>query len=286
MKNHMKKITILLCVLLLSGCSAKFAYNNASWLVYWYLDDYVELNNQQEEQFDHMLSTWFDWHRSNELPKYQAHFEELISDIKTKKIDEALIFYHREKSRDHWERARTHVAPDIVTMGKTLSEKQVSYLFTKLEKENIEDEEEDSQYRDLTLTQQDKKWIKRDQKGAKKWIGKLNNEQKLHIKQFRDRFKKTGNYWLTYKRDYQQALRELFSAPDRSNEFEEKLLTLILYPESYRSEAFSLASDANNKASAEYLIGIMDLADKKQMNRLIEEISNLKQDIISLNKNP
>lgn len=284
MKSHMKKITILLCVILLSGCSAKFAYNNASWLIYWYLDDYVELNNQQEEQFDQVFSNWFDWHRRIELPKYQAHFGELLSDIKTKKIDEARIFYHREKSRDHWERVRTHIAPDIVAIGKTLNEKQVTYLLAKLEEENIEAEEENIEDRGLTPAQQNKKWIKRNQKGAKKWIGKLNNEQKSHIAQFRDRFEKTGDYWLIYKRAYQQALGDLFAAPDRSNEFEDKLLALILYPETFRSEDFLLVSDANSKASAEYLIGIMDLADKKQMNRLINEISELRQDIISLSK--
>jgi hypothetical protein len=230
-----------------------------------------------------MLSNWIAWHRSTELPNYQAHLKEILNDIKTKQIDETRITYHREKSRDHWKRARTHIAPDIVTMSKTLNEKQVSYLFAKLEKQNIEEEEENAEDRGLTPTQQTKKWIKKNQKGAKKWIGKLNNEQKLHITQFQARFEKTGNYWLTYKQAYQQALSELFLAPDRSNKFEDKLLALILYPESYRSEAFLLASEANNKARAEYLIGIIDLADKKQINRLIEEIDELKQDIASLN---
>jgi hypothetical protein len=257
-----------------------------SWLVYWYLDDYVELNGQQEDQFDEVLSKWIDWHRSSELPKYQAHLEEVISDIKTKQINEARIAYHREKGREHWKRARSYVAPDIVTIGKTLNKKQVAYLLTQLEKENVEEEEENTEHRGLTPTQQNKKWIKRNQKGTKKWIGKLNDEQKSHITQFRDRFEKTGYYWLNYKRAYQQALRELFLTPDRSNIFEEKLLVLILYPESYRSEAYNLTSKANSKASAEYLIGILELADKKQLNKLIEEIDEFKQDIISLSINP
>jgi hypothetical protein len=279
----MKKITILLCVFLLSGCSTKFVYNNASWLVYWYLDDYVELNNQQEDQFDEILSKWIDWHRSTELPKYHVHLEEIISDIKSQQLNKERIAYHREKGRDHWERGRAYVAPDIVTMSKTLNDKQVTYLFSKLEKENIEDEEENTEDRGLTPTQQTKKWIERNQKGAKRWIGKLNNKQRLHITQYRDRFEKTGDYWLTYKRDYQQALNVLFLSPDRSNVFEDKLLTLILYPEAYRSEAFLSASEANTQASTEYFMGIIDLADKKQINRMIEEIEELKQDIVSLN---
>ena len=77
-----------------------------------------------------------------------------------------------------------------------------------------------------------------------------------------------------------------FLTPDRSDVFKDKLLALILYPESYRSEAFNLTSKANSKASAEYLIGILELANEKQLNRLIEEIDEFTQDIISLSINP
>ena len=42
-------LTILLLVSV-TGCSSKFAYNNLDWLVYWYVDDYIEFSDQQEEQ--------------------------------------------------------------------------------------------------------------------------------------------------------------------------------------------------------------------------------------------
>ena len=57
----MKKLTLLLWIVLLSGCSTKFAYNNIDWLVNWYIDDYVVLDTQQEKQFDAILDKWTAW---------------------------------------------------------------------------------------------------------------------------------------------------------------------------------------------------------------------------------
>jgi len=280
----MKKIIMLVCVLLLTGCSAKFAYNNASWLVYWYIDDFVELNDQQEDQFDALLGDWIDWHTSSELPKYEAHLSELIDDIRSRQIDVERIAYHREKGRQHWERARAHVTPGMVSMAKTLSDDQITYFFAKLEKDNLEDEEDMQETRELKASERAKKWIKRNEKGAKRWIGRLNDEQTAHIAQYQDRFARTGNYWLDYKRSYQQALRETFAAGNRDEAFEQRLSELILNPDTYRSDEFVAASDSNNLAGAEYLVGLFNLASDKQLNSLIEEIEDLREDVQSLQK--
>jgi hypothetical protein len=280
----MKKIIVLLFVLLLGGCSTQFTYNNASWLVHWYIDDYVEFTREQEATFDDMFARWINWHRRTELPKYEAHLDELMADIRENRIDENRIAYHREKSREHWERARAHVAPDIITLAKTLDQEQIDFLFSQLEKENIEEEEEDAEAAELTSNERREKWIKRNQKGAKKWIGRLTDDQKTHIAQFRDRFERTGAYWLAYRRAYQGALKELFASNDRSELFDERLMELILYPEQYRSSAFVAATEANNNASASYLIGILESAETKQVSRLLDEIEDLKKDIQSLHE--
>ncbi|KAF7764929.1 hypothetical protein PCIT_b1034 [Pseudoalteromonas citrea] len=40
----MRLLIILLALLTVAGCSTKFAYRNAGWLTYWYLDDYISSN--------------------------------------------------------------------------------------------------------------------------------------------------------------------------------------------------------------------------------------------------
>lgn len=71
----MRIVVAVLLLLSLSSCSSKFAYNNLDWWVYWYLDDYIELNDRQEEQFDDYLNNWLSWHKRSELNRYKAHLE-------------------------------------------------------------------------------------------------------------------------------------------------------------------------------------------------------------------
>lgn len=270
--------------LLLGGCSATFAYNNASWLVYWYLDDYVELNNEQEDMFDTMLDSWMVWHKKEELPQYQQQLEDIISDIKTNNVNEESINTHRERARQHWVRARSYVAPDLVRLGSTLSQSQVVYMFAKLDKENREDEEELNEISEFDEQERVEKWTKRNQKGLKKWIGKLTGEQKNLIASFHNQFESTGQYWIDYKREYQQQLREVFARAERDDIFEQRLHALIVDPEKFRSQSFQTAMDVNAKARSEYMLSLLALTTEKQLTKLVDEIDEFKQDAISLQK--
>lgn len=280
----MKKIIMLVCVLLLSGCSTTFAYNNINWLIYWYLDDYVELNNQQEDMFDDMLSNWMSWHKQNELPQYQAQLDDIINDIQNKNITEQSIKAHRERARDHWVRARAHVAPDIVKLGATLSQDQLIYLFANLEKENVDDEEEMAERNRLKPQERVDKWIKRNQKGIRQWMGALSDEQEQFIGTFYGRFESTGPHWVAYKREYQQHLREVFALPLRDEAFEQKLYELIVDPEKFRTPSFEAAMEVNTQASTEYMMGLMAMASDKQSKNLVDELDDLRKDVLSLQK--
>lgn len=269
---------------MLGGCSAKFAYNNASWLIYWYLDDYIELNNDQEDMFDTMLDGWMAWHKENELPQYQQQLEDIMIDIKSNNVNEQSILSHRERAREHWVRARSHVAPDLVELGGTLSQKQVVYLFASLDKQNSEDQEELNEDSEVDDEERLDKWTKRNQKGLKKWTGQLTEEQKELIASFQNRFESTGQHWIAYKREYQQQLREVFASPDRKESFRQRLHALIVDPEKFRSQPFQTAMDMNAQASTEYMLGVLALTTDKQRSTLIDEIDEFRQDIISLQR--
>jgi hypothetical protein len=59
-----------LAVGLLGACSAiKIAYNQAPDLAYWWLDGYVDFNDQQSPVVREQLAALMAWHRQSELPK-------------------------------------------------------------------------------------------------------------------------------------------------------------------------------------------------------------------------
>ena len=63
---------MLLAATVLAGCSAnRFIYNRADTFVRWVVDDYVDLNRDQQAAFDTYLQQLLDWHRRDELPQYR-----------------------------------------------------------------------------------------------------------------------------------------------------------------------------------------------------------------------
>jgi hypothetical protein len=63
-------IGALVLAVLLGACSAiRLAYNQAPDLAYWWLDGYVDFNEQQSPRVREELAKLFAWHRVSELPK-------------------------------------------------------------------------------------------------------------------------------------------------------------------------------------------------------------------------
>lgn len=63
----------MLALALLGACSAiKIAYNQAPDLTYWWLDGYVDFNEQQTPKVRDDITKLFAWHRASQLPKVAA----------------------------------------------------------------------------------------------------------------------------------------------------------------------------------------------------------------------
>nr|WP_136252394.1 DUF6279 family lipoprotein [Ningiella ruwaisensis] len=278
----MKKIIVLLTVFLVAGCSTKFAYKNIDWLVYWYIDDYIDMTKAQEQQFDTYLEQWLSWHKRSELPLYLAHLEELKADIASQNISIAQMDYHQEKAREHWTRFRAHIAPDLAQLATTLSDEQVVYLFAALEKENLEDEEEREERAKRSEKRKKADWLDRNEDNLEKWLGNLTDEQETFVENSYGNFSSTSQYWLEYKRNYQQALRKVFSQAGRGEEFTSRLAELLTDPERFRSDEMQAVSARNESASKQYLLTIFSLSTEKQRQHLIEEIDSLRDDITEL----
>lgn len=267
---------------MLSACSSKFVYKNFDWLVHWFVDDYVELNSAQKQQFDEYIEQWTIWHRQNELPKYQAQLEELAADISNNDVSIDRMRYHQDKARAHWVRLRQHISSDIVEMAVSLDDEQVSDIFAALEKENLKDEEKYYERLEQSEKRQKRKWIKRTEDNLENWLGRLTEEQEAFVENSFGRFQSNALNWIAYKRDYQQALRKTFALPTRDDTFKTQLLTLVVAPEPYRNEALLAVSDFNERESQLFLLSLFSLSTDKQRQHLLKEISELTDDIIEL----
>lgn len=70
-------IGVLLLAAALGACSAiRLAYNNLPTVSYWWLDGYLDFDNEQAPKVRDELSQLLDWHRHNELPRIASLLQE------------------------------------------------------------------------------------------------------------------------------------------------------------------------------------------------------------------
>ena len=265
--------------LFLTGCSSKFAYNNLDWLLYWYLDDYVELDKQQKAHFDEKLEIWLKWHREEELARYKADLVYLKNRINEGPLTEEEVLHALGLGRKHWEHLRDKLAPELSEMASSLHDEQVNELFEKLEKDNVDEEEEWNEEKDEERIENR---AKRIQKQIKNSIGKLTKKQIDIVEQYAPQFTSNFENWLSYRRSIQAQAKALFASRKDDPQFSSKLLVMMTQPELYQSEEYKSASSANRLVSARMIAEINQTLTQKQMKRLNRELDNLIEDIDDL----
>jgi Spy/CpxP family protein refolding chaperone len=73
MQAQMRRLFLTLLLMALAGCSSlTLGYDQLPRLLGWWLDDYVDLDRTQQRQLDAALQQMHDWHRREELSRWQA----------------------------------------------------------------------------------------------------------------------------------------------------------------------------------------------------------------------
>ena len=271
----MRSLLVVVFIIFLTSCSSKLAYNNLDWWVYWYMDDYIELKDEQEEKFDAHLQNWLSWHKKSELTRYKAQLEDIRKQIQNDTLNSSIVYNNLELARSHWERVRDEVSPELAAIAKTLDDEQVVTLFAALEKDNKEEEEERQEALEKSEAQRLKDRIERIQETIRERIGDLSKEQKQIVSTYAQQFISTGDAWIKYRRNIQNAARKLFVSRKQNERFEQELVALMQNPDNYKSDVYKQSSAHNMTVTATLLAEIFSTLSEKQRQTLIENVDEL-----------
>lgn len=277
----MKKYLLVLCMmcLTLSGCSSKFAYNNIDWLMYWYIDDYIDLDRQQKSSLEPKVQQWLVWHRSEQLQQYAAQLQTLKQQISEGVVTPGQWLAHMEGAKQHWVSLRDEVSPGLVSLAPQLSDEQIDSLFDALEEKNrdrIEDREGQTAQQRLAMQIED------IQQQAKEFIGRLTPKQYQLVEEYAQRFESSFEDWISYRRNIQRDTRILMLEHRHEVDFQPKLLEVMLQPENYQDTAFRQKSAFNSQVYSELLAALSQSLSKKQRTKAIKELQGIIDDINDL----
>jgi Family of unknown function (DUF6279) len=128
----------MLVVALLPACSAiKIAYNQAPDLTYWWLDGYVDFNEQQTPKARDEIAKLFAWHRANQLPKVAALLQKgqtLLPNGVTSAQACALF----DEARGLYDAITDKALPAAADLIPTITPEQLAHIEHKYEKNNAD----------------------------------------------------------------------------------------------------------------------------------------------------
>lgn len=125
---------IALSCLVMSCGLVKIAYNRAPELTIWWLNDYFNLSIEQKTALTPALQKLHSWHRQTQLPAYQTILTELQTSLGKEQISAQEVCEKIEIVKQRVRMIQTESIPIILETAPLLSQQQLNYFKTKLEK--------------------------------------------------------------------------------------------------------------------------------------------------------
>jgi hypothetical protein len=262
-KKIVKLLTLILLTFSITSCSTKLIYNYADWLIFWAVDDYVELNDSQENILEIKIYELLKWHRQKELPYYTSLLKELRTIVVNK--DDVAFEPLYQKAKVLWKRSALKVTPEIIALLPSLSHQQKQELVNNIEEIQ---QEKNKQW----LEDQDQTWdekLEEAEERVENFVGDLTAEQKVTLQAM----ERTRPDILVLRIEGRKRWLELFSK------------ALFHQPEIDKLTIYSLFTDLSSHRSIEQQKVNEEISQLRisELRYIIKSITN-KQQIFLLEK--
>lgn len=166
---------------LVNGCGfVKTVYNNVPEVISWWLDDYFDFTPSQKSVLNPALHRLHDWHRQKQLPSYIVTLQDLQHDVIKEQISTSEACAEIESIKSSFSELQLEFTPIIIEIAPLLSDKQLQYFQTKLEKRALKWKDEWVQD---TVEEQRAVRLEKIESFAEKVYGSLNKSQEVMLKQ-------------------------------------------------------------------------------------------------------
>ncbi len=258
--NVLRYSLILFLTLVLVGCTKTFLYNNLDWFVREYLDDFVTLNEEQENLLQERLVSLVQWHKKEELPRYIEHLKEWES-IEKSDVTLGYLKQNRDRMREHYDRIITKVAPDMFSLSLQLSEQQQREFLLNLQKDY---KKRNDKYADKTEEEVREVIFDKTEEWANEWIGDLSKQQQVYVRQFSNQVILNSPLWRDYRSSIYQEIEYLFENKSNSVIYQQVFMQLLFEPESFYSEQLAQNIEHNMALADQLTLSVTQSMTKKQ----------------------
>ncbi len=279
--RHLKNLIGVFVLSCLFACSStRLAYNYLDWVIGWYLDDYIELNKEQDDYYDRQLDELLQWHRSDQLPRYVRFVDEMMLHI-NKPVHTDTLLERKNTMREFIRVFIARAAPDCIKLLLWLDPEQRQAFYAAGAETQQQFEEK---YQDEPGIDRSKRLYKQMKKILKRFIGRLTDEQEHIVQRWADSLIGVQHLWLENRRIWLSTLQTVLEGSDTDTEKKRRLYQLLVEPESLWSTAYSRAVRQNEIRTLDMFSDIHNSMIKKQKKHLHASLSKLKKDFERLSE--
>lgn len=266
-------------IVITAGCSStKLAYQYADWGIVWWVDDYIPMTGQQEAQLEQDVLALRDWHCSTELPRYSKWLTDLKQDVRSGNLERPRVIYHQEQLFSFFPPLIERAKPAATRLLSSLSDDQVQALADNMEQRQKELEEE-FLAKDPAQTREAR--AERTAERVERWLGSLNDTQTEIVQQWSNDRGRQTEIWLEGRRNWQEALLEALDNRT-SDRFAADVAYLIDNNEQVRGTRYQQMMQESRPALADLMTDLLEQAEQKQLDHLLDRASSLKGDFNTL----
>ncbi|GEK56886.1 hypothetical protein PES01_37310 [Pseudoalteromonas espejiana] len=259
-------------MLFLCSCSASFTYNNLTWLSSFWVDDYIDLNKQQNKQLKSIITTTQQWHRSTQLPAYKQGITNLKSlfnqQLNYSQLKEQVVF-----ARAHFTNLLEYANLPLAQLGLTLSLAQKEELINSIQEQINEEQEE---FKQQTASERKSERLERQLDYYQQWLGKLSDTQTALISTANNKHHDSKALWLLYKQTRLNAAEGVLTNNTlNDNEFVEQLSFVIKERDAFMSDELINSNEANLDLYVNLLLELNTTLSAKQRENVNDEFDEL-----------
>lgn len=272
------RIVLILAILPLAACSLlQLTYNNLNWVIPWYVDDYIVLNNQQEALLDELIKQELRWHRKTQLPLYARFLRQLSRDLASltpTKVDQQIADFE-EFRKALMQQTATHLA----TLLETTSDSQLDDMFAKFAAYNKEFYET---YIGQSAAKLQRNRLERMEGIFRSWLGPLTKTQRAAIDHWTRQRGSIAREVFTYRKQWLARFRTVLSYRDEAERFSKDLQLLFVKPHLYSPPTYLAKREQNITLGKELFLQIINAATPAQRERLQGTLDSYARDFEQL----
>jgi len=273
-------LSCLVACLLFSCSSTRLTYNYLDWIIDWYLDDYLSLNNLQEDFYRQRMAAFLRWHRTDELVRY-SHFAAQLQQDMRGPLSASVLQERYGAINGFWRDSMERAAPECAELLLLLDQDQRRFLYAAAEKKQKQLE---GKHVAEIAAERNRRQCELAQKAIERFTGGLTGPQKALLERWAEALSPVEPLWLENRRTWLRSFQSVLEGSEPEAEKQRQLRRLFVEPEYLWAPAYRECVRQNETAIFSMLADLHGTLTGKQLQHLNTELENLKKDFISLSQ--